>query len=394
MKIKKMEKIIQLLLLLLICSCGKDTDQDLASKERGNDKKLPIYLPETLGTGETCYPVKINNKSKVLLTCLGEKTTLAIWSENEGLRLITQEMPSVFATSPSDLKLELSPIDFSDDGKILFNLTNFSLSSVPTANFEYTTPGETYIFDGEKYVTLPGRLNVMSSNGKYFAGGDESGILIYKDFKKVDLSKVTDLGDIYEVVAINNNGVAVGTTYYNDLVSSYTNNFAVTFSEDGGKILPPPVRPNINLSFARDINSKGDILLIAGITEDTKENSFVSINNALILRQDGTFIELSSGAENLASYANSINDNLTTIFNESKPFYSNTEVDLVDFNGFSKDFVYSKDGVITPLESSVDLFEGETFSGLVTYDPSNQNEVVISVFVNDLGYRMRIAKLK
>jgi hypothetical protein len=399
MKIERTKKLIQLFILLVICSCGKDTEKDLASGEKNNGNKLPLYLPETLDSGETCYPVKINNKSKVLLTCLGgnlgEKTTLAIWSEDDGLKLITEEMPVAFATSPSDLKLQLIPIDFSDDGKILFSLTTFSDPTVvPVGIFEYTTPSVTHIFDGEKYVTLPGFLYVMSSNGKYFAGTDETGILMYKDFKKVDLSKVTDVGNIYQVAAVNNNGIAVGTTYYADLANSYANNFAVKFSEDGGKILPPPIRPDINLSFGNDINSNGEILLVAEIAEDTKENFFLSRSHSLILREDGTFTELSNGVENTVIYASYFNDNLTTIFNESQPFNGSATEEPLNFPGGAKEFVYFKDDIVSPLSSAVDLFEGETFGGVSTYEPNNKNEVIINVFEENLGYRRRIAKLR
>ena len=287
MKINMIKKVILTMLAVTVVtalsSCGSGSDSNDSgqdpSADSGKESKNYSYIPDSLETGETCSTIKVNNKSKVLLSCskMGSDVISAIWSEEEGLKLLPGEVPQVFAIQPSNLKLTLYPVDFSDDGKVAFNLVQASVSLVT----EYTTEQVSYIHDGEKYVVMPGIFSVMSPNGKYIVTNSESKYNIYKDFEKIELADLSALGDIYQVSGINNDGVAVGATFYSDIERSYSGNYAVTFSKNGGRLLPPPVRPDINSNQAQAINSNGDILMLVNEVLDgsIKDDIFGVIPN-------------------------------------------------------------------------------------------------------------------
>ncbi len=389
MKINMIKKIMLALVVIALSSCGgggdgQDSGQD-TSKDNGKESKNYSYIPDRLDTGETCYPLKVNNKSKVLLSCskINSEVITAIWSEEDGLKFLPGEVPQVFALEPSNLKLTLYPVDLSDDGKVAFNLVQASDPFVS----EYTINPISYIHDGEKYVVIPGYFNAMSPNGEYIVSYSETKYNIYKDFEKIELPDLSALGEIIQVSGINNDGVAVGSTYYSELERSYASNYAVTFSKDGGRLLPPPVRPDININQAQAINSNGDILMLVYeiLDKPIKDslNAFQNLRSRLyIVKADDSFEEIFTPQEGYSNTSFSINDNSTVVFDQRS---------LFDFTT-TNFLVYQKDKGVIQLKDAIDLKEGETVEW---YDSkvNNKNEMIIFV-TTESGSKTRIAKIK
>lgn len=396
MKINMIKKIMLALVVTALSSCGgggdsQDSGQD-PSKDTGKESKNYSYIPDTLETGETCYPLKINNKSKVLLTCskAGSNVIAAIWSEEEGLKFLPGEVPQVYATEPSNLKLLLYPKDLSDDGKVFFDLLQAtdSLSSFVT---QYNAPDISYVHDGEKYIPFEGVNATVSPNGEYIVAyvNSESKYNIYKNFKKIELPDLSALGDIYQINGINNDGVVVGTTYYSDIERSYSSNYAVTFSKDGARLLPPPNRPDKNSNQAQSINSNGDILMLVYEALDKPVRNSIGDENGFrnrlyIVKADDSFEELFPGQENNSNYGFSISDNQTVIFNQI-PLYTDLPFNTVDL-------IYQKDKGVIQVKDAIDLKEGEAYEWSDSR-VNNKNEIIVYV-TTESGSKARIAKIK
>jgi hypothetical protein len=385
MKINMIKIIMLALVVTALSSCGGGNGSEDSITGTGKESNQYSYIPDRLDTGESCFPIKINNKSKVLLGCslIDSEVIPVIWSEEEGLKFLPGEVPQVFAAEPNNLKLSLYPADLSDDGKVTFNLFLRSSSFVGG----YTESPVSYVHDGQKYVPISGSLAVMSPNGKYIVTLGESKYNIYKDFEKIELPDLSGLGEIYQISGINNDGVVVGSTFYSDLEHSFSGNYAVTFSKDGGRLLPPPVRPDININQAQAINSNGDILMLVNEVLDTPiMDSFGGFQNYLsrlyVVRVDDSFVEISPPEDDHSNISFSISDNSVVVFDQ-RPFLDLTNNNIL---------VYQEDKGVKQLKDSIDLMQGESLEWYVS-GVNDKNEMIISV-ITESGSKARIAKIK
>jgi len=222
----------------------------------GNGGPSPVAsgsIAAKLDPESGCFPLKMNNKTEVLLQC---ENSVAVWSEKAGLKYLP-EAPKEFSISPANILLDLSVRGFSDDGKVLFSLS---------APLDYPSieeiPPYSYLFDGTSYVKLAGDYAAMSDNGQFVAGvNQQNQISLLNKGTPVEIAKLQGLSKVLQVMAVNNRGEIAATVSYGDANHNFLNYYAAKIAGTETTILPPQVRPDINSSSAVDINEAGDVLI-------------------------------------------------------------------------------------------------------------------------------------